>query len=189
MKILVTGGAGFIGSEFTRAALGGGLPGACGAEITVLDKLTYLRQPRQSRVEGNPRFTFVHGDTADPFLVDDVVAGQDAIVHFAAETHVNRSIRGSREFAHANILGTATLLEAARTHRVGRFVCVSNNDVYGSIQDGSWTEECGVRPNVPPAASKAGGDLRARAVVTARKKGFDHDDRHEDRRWIGTAHT
>jgi dTDP-glucose 4,6-dehydratase len=162
MRILVTGGAGFIGSEFTRATLRDDLPGSEGAQVTVLDKLTYSGNlANLEPVAGNPRYLFVHGDTADPDLVDEVVAGQDAIVHFAAETHVDRSIQSAREFARSNVLGTVTLLEAAIRHRVGRFVCISSDEVYGSIQEGSWNEDCGVNPTVPYAASKAGSDLMA----------------------------
>jgi dTDP-glucose 4,6-dehydratase len=162
MRILVTGGAGFIGSEFTRATLRGELPGSEGAEVTVLDKLTYSGNlANLEPVAGHPGYRFVHGDIADPVRVDEAVAGQDVIVHFAAETHVDRSIQSAREFARSNVLGTVTLLEAALRHRVGRFVCVSSDEVYGSIQEGSWDEDCELNPNVPYAAAKAGADLMA----------------------------
>lgn len=162
MRILVTGGAGFIGSEFARATLRDELPGSEGAQVTVLDKLTYSGNlANLEPVAGSPRYRFVHGDTADPELVDRVVAGQDVIVHFAAETHVDRSIQSARQFARSNVLGTVTLLEAAIRHRVGRFLCVSSDEVYGSIQEGSWDEDCVVNPNVPYAAAKAGSDLMA----------------------------
>jgi dTDP-glucose 4,6-dehydratase len=162
MRILVTGGAGFIGSEFTRATLRGELPGSAGAQVTVLDKLTYSGNlANLEPVAGDPRYRFVHGDIADADLVDEVVAGHDAIVHFAAETHVDRSIQSAREFARSNVLGTVTLLEAAVRHRVRRFVCISSDEVYGSIPEGSWDESCGVDSNVPYAASKAASDLMA----------------------------
>ncbi|MEV0155862.1 dTDP-glucose 4,6-dehydratase [Micromonospora sp. NPDC050686] len=162
MRILVTGGAGFIGSEFTRATLRDELPGSEGAQVTVLDKLTYSGNlANLAPVADNPRYRFVHGDIADPELVDEVVAGHDLIVHLAAETHVDRSIQSAREFAHSNVLGTVTLLEAAVRHGVGRFLCVSSDEVYGSIPEGSWDEDCPVDPNMPYAAAKAGSDLMA----------------------------
>src|SRR5262245_34131572 len=105
MRILVTGGAGFIGSEFARATLRGELSGLVGAQVTVLDKLTYSGNlANLSPVADHPRYQFVHGDTADPDLVHEVVAGHDVIVHFAAETHVDRSIHSAREFVRSNIL-------------------------------------------------------------------------------------
>jgi dTDP-glucose 4,6-dehydratase len=160
MKILVTGGAGFIGSEFTRMTLRGQLPGSEGAQVTVLDKLTYSgNRTNLDPVVGHPDYHFVHGDTTDPRLVGDVVAGQDVIVHFAAETHVDRSIHSAAEFVRTNVLGTVNLLEAALRHGVRRFVHVSTDEVYGSIDVGSWTEDWPLRPNVPYAASKAGSDL------------------------------
>ncbi|MBY8870729.1 dTDP-glucose 4,6-dehydratase [Micromonospora sp. PLK6-60] len=162
MRILVTGGAGFIGSEFARATLRDELPGSEGAQVTVLDKLTYSGNlANLAPVADNPRYRFVHGDIADPDLVDEVVAGHDLIVHLAAETHVDRSIQSAREFAHSNVLGTVTLLEAAVRHGVGRFLCVSSDEVYGSIPEGSWDEDCPVDPNMPYAAAKAGSDLMA----------------------------
>ncbi|MEV0899185.1 dTDP-glucose 4,6-dehydratase [Actinoplanes sp. NPDC049802] len=162
MRILVTGGAGFIGSEFARAVLRDELPGSEGAQVTVLDKLTYSGNlANLDPVADNPRYRFVHGDIADPALMDEVVAGHDVIVHFAAETHVDRSIQSGLAFAHSNVLGTVTLLEAALRHRVGRFVCVSSDEVYGSIAEGSWDEGCRVNPNVPYAAAKAASDLMA----------------------------
>ncbi|GIH67782.1 dTDP-glucose 4,6-dehydratase [Sphaerimonospora thailandensis] len=164
MRILVTGGAGFIGSEFVRATLRGELPDSADTRVTVLDKLTYSgNMANLAPVAGHPGFRFVHGDICDPLLVDEVVAGHDAVVHFAAETHVDRSIVSAAEFARTNVLGTELLLEAALRHRVGRFVHVSTDEVYGSITTGSWTEESPPAPNVPYAATKAGGDLLALA--------------------------
>jgi dTDP-glucose 4,6-dehydratase len=162
VNILITGGAGFIGSEFVRSSLRGELPGSAGARVTVLDKLTYSgNRANLAPVADAPTFRFVHGDACDPVLVDDVVAGQDAIVHFAAETHVDRSLVTPAQFVRTNVLGTQVLLEAALRHRVGRFVQVSTDEVYGSILEGSWTEESPVAPNVPYAAAKAGADLMA----------------------------
>lgn len=162
MKILVTGGAGFIGSEFTRLCLRGDLPNSAGASITVLDKLTYSsNMANLTPVADSLRYRFVRGDTCDPALVDEVVPGHDAIVHFAAETHVDRSILAPAQFVMTNVLGTQVLLDAALRHGVRRFVHVSTDEVYGSIDEGSWTEESPVAPNVPYAAAKAGSDLLA----------------------------
>jgi dTDP-glucose 4,6-dehydratase len=160
VRILVTGGAGFIGSEFVRATL----RDSPGTRVTVLDKLTYSGNLENlAPVAGHPNLRFVHGDTADPLVADEAAAGQDAIVHFAAETHVDRSIVSATGFVRSNVLGTQTLLEAALRHGVGRFVHVSTDEVYGSISEGSWTEDTPLAPNVPYAASKAGSDLLALA--------------------------
>jgi dTDP-glucose 4,6-dehydratase len=159
LKILVTGGAGFIGSEFVRLNLKGKLPHSAGAMVTVLDKLTYSSNlANLAPIADFPGYRFVQGDTCDTALVDQVVAGHDAIVHFAAETHVDRSILAPARFVKTNVLGTQVLLEAALRHGVKRFVHVSTDEVYGSIDDGSWTEEAPVAPNVPYAATKAASD-------------------------------
>lgn len=164
MKILVTGGAGFIGSEFVRLNLRGKLPFSSDVRVTVLDKLTYSSNlTNLAPVAHFPGYRFVEGDTCDAMLVDEVVAGQDAIVHFAAETHVDRSILAPGQFVQTNVLGTQVLLDAALRHGVPRFVHVSTDEVYGSIDEGSWTEESPVAPNVPYAATKAGSDLLALA--------------------------
>ena len=162
MKILVTGGAGFIGSEFVRMSLRNELPYSAGTRITVLDKLTYSSNPANlAPVADLPEYRFVKGDTCDATLVDEVVAGHDAIVHFAAETHVDRSILAPAQFVRTNVVGSEVVLEAALRHRVRRFVHVSTDEVYGSIDEGSWTEESPVAPNVPYAATKAASDLLA----------------------------
>ncbi|SNS50356.1 dTDP-glucose 4,6-dehydratase [Actinomadura mexicana] len=164
MRLLVTGGAGFIGSEFVRAALRGELPGTAGAYVTVLDALTYSGNLQNlAPVAGHPRYRFVHGDTCDPDAVDAAVAGQDAIVHLAAESHVDRSIDTATPFVRTNVLGTQNMLEAAQRHGVGRFVHVSTDEVYGSIAEGSWTEDAPLLPNGPYASAKAGSDLLALA--------------------------
>src|SRR6202453_868395 len=128
MKILVTGGAGFIGSEFVRSTLRGALPDSAGSRVTVLDKLAYSGNlANLAPVADMPNYRFVQGDTCDPATVDEVVAGQDAIVHFAAETHVDRSIADPSEFVRTNIVGTQVLLESALRHEVRRFVHVSTD--------------------------------------------------------------
>ncbi|MFC0506033.1 dTDP-glucose 4,6-dehydratase [Micromonospora costi] len=170
MRILVTGGAGFIGSEYVRLLLGKPLGGAAGvppvdpAVVTVLDKLTYSgNRANLDPVRDDPRLRFVQGDICDPTVVDEVVAGHDVIVHFAAESHVDRSIEGAAPFVTTNVLGTQTLLDAALRHGTARFVHVSTDEVYGSIDEGSWTETWPLAPNSPYSASKAGSDLLALA--------------------------
>jgi dTDP-glucose 4,6-dehydratase len=170
MRLLVTGGAGFIGSHYVRTLLSGGYPGYEDAEVTVLDKLTYAGNPANlDPVSG--RFTFVHGDIADARLLADVLPGHDAVLNFAAETHVDRSIAGAAEFVTANVTGVQVLLDACRAAGVGKVVHVSTDEVYGSIAAGSWTEDSPLDPNSPYAAAKAGGDLLALAY--ARTHGLD----------------
>jgi dTDP-glucose 4,6-dehydratase len=163
VRILVTGGAGFIGSNYVRAVLQDAYAGATGANVTVLDLLTYSGN-RANLPLADARLTFVHGDIRDPDLVGDVLSGHDAIVHFAAESHVDRSIAGAVPFVTTNVLGTQVLLDAARAAGIGRFLHVSTDEVYGSIEQGSWTEAWPVAPNSPYAASKAGSDLLALAA-------------------------
>lgn len=168
VRILVTGGAGFIGSEYVRLLLGKPLGSAEGvpplepAVVTVLDKLTYSgNMANLDPVRDDPRLRFVQGDICDPVVVDQVVADHDVIVHFAAESHVDRSIAGAAPFVTTNVLGTQTLLDAALRHQTGRFVHVSTDEVYGSIDEGSWTETWPLAPNSPYSASKAASDLLA----------------------------
>jgi dTDP-glucose 4,6-dehydratase len=161
VKLLVTGGAGFIGSCFIRLALGKD----AGFEILNLDKLTYAGNLENlMEVSGNPRYRFVRGDIADAALVNETMSGfrPDAIVHFAAESHVDRSILSPAPVFETNLRGTFTLLEAARTHGTSRFLDVSTDEVYGSIESPSEaTEESLLQPSSPYSATKAGSDLLA----------------------------
>ncbi|MEU2930472.1 dTDP-glucose 4,6-dehydratase [Streptomyces sp. NPDC007251] len=161
-RILVTGGAGFIGSHHVRTLLG--RTGPAGVAVTVLDKLTYAGNPANlDAVRDHPSFAFVKGDICDRELVDDLMARHDEVVHFAAESHVDRSIADSAAFVRTNVLGTQTLLDAALRHRVRTFVHVSTDEVYGSIDTGAWTEQSPLLPNSPYSASKASSDLIALA--------------------------
>ena len=164
MHILVTGGAGFIGSNFVRRVLADSYPGLEGAEVTVLDALTYSgNEANLSSVAVSPRYHFVTGDIRDVELLDKLVPSVDSIVHFAAESHVDRSVRDASIFVETNVLGTQRLLDAALRHETPRFVHVSTDEVYGSIAEGSWDENRPLEPNSPYAASKAGSDLLARS--------------------------
>jgi dTDP-glucose 4,6-dehydratase len=168
VRILVTGGAGFIGSHFVRTLLSVDAP----PDVMVLDKLTYAGNlANLAPVQQSPQLRFVEGDILDVRLVDELTGGVDAVMHFAAESHVDRSILGAADFVMTNVVGTQALLDAALRHRVSRFVHVSTDEVYGSIEDGSWTEEQPVRPNSPYSASKAASDLLALAY--ARTHGLD----------------
>jgi dTDP-glucose 4,6-dehydratase len=160
VRVLVTGGAGFIGAHYVRRLLGGVGPDT----VTVLDKLTYSgNRANLDPVAADPRLRFVVGDICDHALVDELMAGHDLVVHFAAETHVDRSIAGAAPFVTTNVLGTQVLLDAALRHRIGRFVHVSTDEVYGSIEIGAWTEQQPVAPRSPYSAAKAGSDLLALA--------------------------
>ena len=164
MKILVTGGAGFIGSHYVRCALSGRYPGLKDADLVVLDKLTYAGNlANLEPVADSERLRFVEGDILDIELVDSLMAEADQVVHFAAESHVDRSIFGAAEFVVTNVVGTQTLLHSALRHGVTQFVHVSTDEVYGSIDTGSWPESNPLEPNSPYSASKAGSDLLARA--------------------------
>jgi dTDP-glucose 4,6-dehydratase len=164
VRVLVTGGAGFIGSHYVRSLLGGRYPAFAGADVVVLDLLTYagtlanLPDPA-----GEPQLRFVPGDIRDATVVAEVMAGADVVVHFAAESHVDRSITGAADFVTTNVVGTQVLLQAALEAEVSRFVHVSTDEVYGSIDSGSWPETHPLEPNSPYSASKAGSDLLARS--------------------------
>ena len=164
MKLFVTGGAGFIGSNFVRMALNGALPGLEGATITVFDALTYSGTlTNLTSVSDHPNFSFVPGDIRNTGDIESALPGHDAVVHFAAESHVDRSVSDAGIFVETHVLGTQQLLEAAKAHGISRFVHISTDEVYGSIDDGEWDEEEPLLPNSPYAASKAGSDLMVRA--------------------------
>jgi dTDP-glucose 4,6-dehydratase len=166
MRILVTGGAGFIGSHYVRMLLAGGYPGFEDASVTVLDKLTYAGNlANLEPVSPSPWFAFVAGDIGDVALLRSVLPGHDAVVNFAAETHVDRSIAGAAGFVSTNVAGVQVLLQACLDAGITRVVQVSTDEVYGSIASDSWTEEAPLAPNSPYAAAKAGGDLMARAYA------------------------
>ena len=162
-RVLVTGAAGFIGSRFAELLLADAdLLGV--TQITILDALTYSgRREKMVDVLSDERVDFVHGSITDEPLVDELMARHDQVVHLAAESHVDRSITGAAAFFVTNVLGTQTLLEAARRHGVSKFVHVSTDEVYGSIPEGSWPEEHMLEPNSPYSSSKAGSDLAALA--------------------------
>ena len=163
MRLLVTGGAGFIGSNFVREAFNQTLTGF--SRITVLDKLTYAgSKANLNRVTQEENYSFVEGDICDSTIVSSLVSEVDAVINFAAESHVDRSIQSSAEFIHTNVTGVQVLLDAIKaSNRNIRFVQVSTDEVYGSINAGSWNEDAPLLPNSPYSASKAGGELLARA--------------------------
>jgi dTDP-glucose 4,6-dehydratase len=162
-RILVTGGAGFIGSHLVRTVLAPQEPlGA--VHVTVLDSLTYAgSQENLATVRHHPRFRFVRGDITDAVVVDRLVAEHDAVVHLAAESHVDRSIAAALPFVHTNVLGTQTLLDAALRHGTEPFLHVSTDEVYGSVPSGSSTEQDPLMPSSAYSASKASSDLLALA--------------------------
>ena len=161
MKVLVTGGAGFIGSNYVRRVVDGSLKGV--SSITVLDKLTYAGTLTNLQKLTKDSFQFIHGDICDTNLVNEIIPGFDTVINFAAESHVDRSIAGSREFVTTNVLGVQNLLDASKNSGIERFVHVSTDEVYGTIPEGSWPETDPLLPNSPNAASKAAADLLARS--------------------------
>jgi dTDP-glucose 4,6-dehydratase len=164
MKLLVTGGAGFIGSHYVRRVLDGAWGGVEPEQVVVLDAFTYAGNIENlAPVRDDERLSIVEGDILDRPLVDKLIVEADAVVHFAAESHVDRSIVGARDFVMTNVVGTQTLLDAALVHGLDRFVHVSTDEVYGSIEEGSWDEQQPLLPNSPYSASKASSDLFARA--------------------------
>jgi dTDP-glucose 4,6-dehydratase len=164
VQVLVTGGAGFIGSHYVRSLLGGAYPAYADADVVVLDLLTYAgTRTNLAPVADDPRLRFVQGDIRDADAVARVMSGTDVVVHFAAESHVDRSIAGAADFVSTNVVGTQVLLQAALQKGVSRFVHVSTDEVYGSIDEGSWPETHPLEPNSPYSASKAGSDLLVRS--------------------------
>lgn len=159
MRLLVTGGAGFIGSNFTRHILT-----TTDDQVTILDALTYAgNRANLADLDADPRLRFVHGDICDRELVASVMPGHDAVVHFAAESHVDRSIVAPDAFVRTNCDGTNVLCDVAGRSEIQKFVHVSTDEVYGSIDTGSFTESSPLAPSSPYSASKAGSDLIALA--------------------------
>ena len=161
MRLLVTGGAGFIGSNFVRRIVTGTYSGV--SQLTVLDKLTYAGTLKNLEMLPKESFEFIKGDITNPDLISDLTKRHDAIVNFAAESHVDRSITGARDFIETNVLGVQNLLAASLQNQVSVFVQVSTDEVYGSISEGSWSEEYPLLPNSPYSASKASADLICRS--------------------------
>jgi dTDP-glucose 4,6-dehydratase len=162
MRLLVTGGAGFIGSNFVRRVVDGSLPGI--GSVTVLDKLTYAGTLTNFKNLNSSDYEFIQGDICDSDLLSGLVARFDAVINFAAESHVDRSIAGAKDFVQTNIVGVQVLLDAIKgSEKDIRFVQISTDEVYGSIESGSWTEEWPLLPNSPYSASKASGELLARS--------------------------
>ena len=171
MRILVTGGAGFIGSNFLRLAFGGSFGSI--ESIKVLDKLTYAGVLTNiDNLTGHGNFEFIHGDICDEKTVESALDGIDVVINFAAESHVDRSIAGSKDFIQTNVVGVQVILDAIMKKNPGiRFVQISTDEVYGSINEGSWDEKCALMPNSPYSASKAAGELIARSYF--RTHGLD----------------
>ena len=166
MKILVTGGCGFIGSNFIKHMF----KKHPAYKIVNLDKLTYCGNPENLRdIEKDPRYTFIKGDICDRKIVDKAINGCDAVINFAAESHVDRSIEDASAFIRTNIQGVYVLLEAAKKHNIKRFIQISTDETYGSIRKGSFKETSLLHPNSPYSAAKAGGDHLALAYYTTFK--------------------
>jgi dTDP-glucose 4,6-dehydratase len=163
MRLLVTGAAGFIGSNFVRMIANGKIEGF--SSVLVLDKLTYAGvKENLTLAEHISNYSFIEGDICDPELVASLLENVDAVINFAAESHVDRSINGASDFVQTNIVGVQTLLDAIKdSKRKIRFLQVSTDEVYGSIESGSWTEDWPLQPNSPYSASKASGELLARS--------------------------
>ncbi len=166
MKLLVTGGCGFIGSNFIKCMF----KTHPAYKIVNLDKLTYCGNPENLRdIERDLRYTFIKGDICDRKIVDKAINGCDAVINFAAESHVDRSIEDASAFIRTNIHGVYTLLESAKKHNIKRFIQISTDETYGSIRKGSFKETSLLHPNSPYSAAKAGGDHLALAYYTTFK--------------------
>jgi len=171
MRYFVTGGAGFIGSNYVRGLLSGSW-GSHVTSVTVFDAFTYAGNPANlADFASDSRLNVVKGDIREATDIDAALPGHDVVVHFAAESHVDRSIESSSIFVTTNVLGTQQMLEGAMRHNIKTFVHVSTDEVYGSIAEGSWDEQEPLLPNSPYAASKASSDLLARSY--ARTYGLD----------------
>jgi dTDP-glucose 4,6-dehydratase len=163
MKYFVTGGAGFIGSNYVRGLLDGRW-GNDVTKVTVFDSFTYAGNPHNlDPVKGDPRLSVIKGDICNPADIANALPDHDVVVHFAAESHVDRSIESSSVFMNTNVLGTHQMLEASLREKIPTFIHVSTDEVYGSIESGSWDEQEPLLPNSPYAASKASSDLVARS--------------------------
>jgi dTDP-glucose 4,6-dehydratase len=161
VNLLITGGAGFIGTNFVKRQLNENPLQV--SKIIVMDKLTYAGNLNNFSSRERELFEFVEGDICDPDLVSRLINQADVVVNFAAESHVDRSIQNATEFIQTNVVGTQVLLDNCRKFGIEKFVQVSTDEVYGSIVEGSWTEDCPLLPNSPYSASKAGGDLLVRS--------------------------
>jgi dTDP-glucose 4,6-dehydratase len=170
MHVLITGGAGFIGSNFVRLFVNGSFPSI--SRISILDKLTYAGTLENLPLSISRSQNFTQGDICDSILIGSLLTEVDAVINFAAETHVDRSILGATDFVQTNILGVHVLLDEIKSSgRDIRFLQVSTDEVYGSINEGTWTEEWPLQPNSPYSASKASGELLARSYY--RTHGLD----------------
>ena len=166
MKLLITGGAGFIGSNFIRYILANHHD----YYVTNMDKLTYAGNLDNLRdIEGHPHYRFIKGDICDPDLVEPLAKETDVILNFAAETHVDRSIMEPGSFIRTDVYGTYVLLEAARRYNHKKYIQISTDEVYGSIESGSFSEDSPIRPNSPYSASKASADLIVQSYFTTFK--------------------
>jgi dTDP-glucose 4,6-dehydratase len=164
VRLLVTGGAGFIGSHFVRTLLAGGYPEYADASVTVLDKITYAGNlANLEPVAASDRYRFVKGDILDAELLAEILPGHDAVINFAAESHVDRSIAGAADFVMTNAVGVQTLLDGCLRSGVPRFLQVSTDEVYGSCESGAFRETDLLEPSSPYSAAKAAGDLIARS--------------------------
>jgi dTDP-glucose 4,6-dehydratase len=171
VRYLITGAAGFIGSHFVRSILTDAWagdpvwhPSYAPTRVTVYDKLTYAGNlANLAPIENDPRYTFIHGDICDGELLARTIPDHDIVINFAAETHVDRSIAGPQDFVLTNVVGTQTLLDACRVAGVPRIVHIGTDEVYGSIDNGSWTEDSPLLPNSPYSAAKASAELLVRA--------------------------
>ncbi len=162
MRLLITGGAGFIGSNFIRYMLGK-YPDY---EVINLDNLTYAGNlDNLSDISDNPKYSFVQGDIADRKLVDELAEKADAIINFAAETHVDNSITDPTPFLTTNVIGTQVLIEASLKHKHSRYIQISTDEVYGDIEEGLFTEDSPLKPSSPYSASKSAGDMLTLAAV------------------------